>query len=399
MLTRRVTRWLILLTLIGVVAGVAGLTMRGHGTVDMIAAIRAADEGRVDEAREVAYALAEQPDQLDASALLRGVCLLRENRITDAMSSLHLLRPEGELRPLILRFQGEGYYRNGQLAEAIWVLQQLVHDNPDDVDGHRWLASACYDLGNQNAAIVHLHEVARLAPTDYRPHWMLGVILRDGEQYTESVKELQTAWSLNPPEPTRSKVAQFLVRGLHAEHRYQDALDFLASLPPDNNLKVLTAVCQFNLSQVADADDTLRGVTEPEDRDLAIEWYKLRAELLDLKQDSPGLIKCLEEATSRFVHDEKLRYRYAMALKAAALDDAAQRELDTWKLLDERKRRLIALNQQATREPDNPEVRLQLAAVCRELGHEELAVMWESAAIACRRSAELAAESAQTAAE
>jgi tetratricopeptide (TPR) repeat protein len=119
--------------------------------------------------------------------LLQSVFQLRTSAPQNALRTLLTLDLNGPLRHDILLYSGEALYRTGRLREARNALAMLVEEVPDSVDAHRWLASTWYDLGANIPAIHHLTEVTRLAPTDYRPHWLMGVMYRDFENYPEAI--------------------------------------------------------------------------------------------------------------------------------------------------------------------------------------------------------------------
>jgi tetratricopeptide (TPR) repeat protein len=329
------------------------------------------------------------PEFEDEAALLQGVCLLRQDRVQEALSTLHLLKAEGPWKEQILRYQGEAFHRHGQLGEASYMLSQLTSEFPDNVEGHRWLASTYYDLGAQNESVHHLQEVVRLAPEDYRPHWMMGVIFRDFEDFPRSIEHLKRGWELQPPPAVKTQIGIYLARSLRAVHQYEEALSFLGQCEQINEIRILTAMCQFSLTSADEAAALLRETAEPEVESSAIEWFTLRADLSDQQGKPDEVLAILLEAVERFPQEEDLRYRYSLALKGAGREDEAVAQMEIWSTNKELKEQLIALNQQATREPQNAEVRFALEDVCRQLGRENLAVMWHNAGEACRKSNDL----------
>ncbi len=99
------------------------------------------------------------------ATLLEAVLLLRGNRVESALSTLAGLDQEGPLRHEILLAAGEALNRLQRYGEAELALTVVAREQPDNVDGHRWLGATYYDLGAFDGAIVELNHVVRLAPT------------------------------------------------------------------------------------------------------------------------------------------------------------------------------------------------------------------------------------------
>ncbi|MEI7702381.1 MAG: hypothetical protein WCK86_21495, partial [Planctomycetia bacterium] len=114
------------------------------------------EDGLESLARRDFAGVRERIRQLDArqdvpgyGGLLQANFFLRTGDPGSALRSLGGLDARGPLRFKILEFTGQALYEAGQLWDARDVLTTLVNEQPDHVNGHRWLGSAYYDLGAQ----------------------------------------------------------------------------------------------------------------------------------------------------------------------------------------------------------------------------------------------------------
>jgi tetratricopeptide (TPR) repeat protein len=330
--------------------------------------------------------------QLDArkddpgyGGLLQAIFFLRTGDQRSALRTLSGLDARGPLRVEILEFTGQALYEAGQLWDARDVLTTLVNEQPDHVNGHRWLGSAYYDLGAQYEAVFHLDQVAKLAPDDYRPHWLMGVIYRDLESYSESVQHLQRAWELQPPAGVREQVAVFLSRSLRAEHKYDVALQYLTQCAESPDVLVERASCEFSLGRSDDAFQSLNRSTVPEDDESGTAWYLLFGEILEGQDKPEEALTRYEEGIRRFPFEEDLQYRIAVVLQSLGRKERAAEEMKAWEQRNALKNRLIELNKVAAKELDNAAVRRELADVCRQMQRPKHAEMWAAAALACEQ--------------
>jgi tetratricopeptide (TPR) repeat protein len=335
--------------------------------------------------RERIRQLDSQQDDPGYGGLLQANFFLRTGDPGSALRTLGGLDARGPLRLKILEFTGQALYEARQLWDARDVLTTLVNEQPDHVNGHRWLGSAYYDLGAQYEAVFHLEQVARLAPDDYRPHWLMGVIYRDLESYGESVQHLQRAWELKPPAGVQETVAVFLSRSLRAEHKYDVALQYLTQCAETPDVLVERASCEFSLGKSDDAFQSLSRSTVPDDDESGTAWYLLFGEILEGQNKMQEALARYEEGVRRFPFEEDLQYRIAIVLQSMGMKDRAAEEMKVWEQRNALKNHLIELNKVAAKELDNAAVRRQLADVCRQMQRPKHAEMWDAAALACEQ--------------
>ena len=166
--------------MIGLVVGAGLLAMRGFRPTnptlaDGLRCVEQADSEGVDR---IEQALIQQ-GSTDEATVVRSAWLIRRGRYDLALNRLTPEMIAGPLKRQVLRLAGESLFHLGELERAEVLLMKLVAEHPDEVAAHRLLAVMYYDLGSPALALKALEAVVRLAPLDYRPHKMAGIILKD----------------------------------------------------------------------------------------------------------------------------------------------------------------------------------------------------------------------------
>jgi tetratricopeptide (TPR) repeat protein len=358
-------------------SAVSGRTLYSQG----LTALESRDYAEV---RRIIGLLEAQQPPTEFADLLQATFQLRSNSPQSALRTLLALDLSGPLRQDILLLSGEAFYRAGQLADARQALSTLLAEAPDVVDAHRWLASTWYDLGANVPAIHHLTEVTRLAPDDYRPHWLMGVMYRDFENFPEAIRHLKAAWERNPPPEVRDLIGVYLSRSLQADHQYEPALGFLKQCQPTPAVQVETARAEFSLTRADSAEQRLRETPVPDEEQAGIDYFLLYGEILEARGDLQQAIEKYAAGAARYPFDEDLQYRFAIALKASGETAKSESAMAEWNRRNELKKRLVELNKTASEQPDNADARRQLADICRQMNRPQLAAMWDAAAAACK---------------
>lgn len=330
--------------------------------------------------------LRQQNPDSDYAELLEAAVSIRTGSPDQGLRRLSRMNVEGPRRREILLLSGEALYQLNMLAEARGTLVQLVSEDPDSVDGHRWLSSIWYDLGANAQAIHHLTEVTRLDKYDYRPHWLMGVMYRDFENFPESIRHLEAAWVRKPPQGVRNDIGVFLSRSLQAEHQYEKALSYLQSCDPIPDVLVEKSKALFNLTRTQEAGEILQQCEVPTDDQSGSEYFLTFGDVLEARGDQKGALGKYEEGVAKFPHNEDLQYRLATILKALGESERATVEMAKWEKKNALKNRLVELNKVAAEQPDNAQVRFELSDICEQMQRPALANMWKAAAEACKKT-------------
>jgi tetratricopeptide (TPR) repeat protein len=117
-----------------------------------------------------------------------------KKRAVAALDKAAALKPED---PVILQKMGDAYLFRGEAQKAEAVLAKLYEAQPD-IPGLREKLINVYFRTNKDKAAAMLQELKKDAPTDPRPHMLLGQMAVDEERYAEGLEHFQTALLLDP---------------------------------------------------------------------------------------------------------------------------------------------------------------------------------------------------------
>jgi tetratricopeptide (TPR) repeat protein len=381
------------LCLIAVLAGVTAAAFRTNSVraaaEKVPSALMALDRGDAAPAEQALASLKGRQGFEHEANLLEAALLLSRQKPNEALAALAKIDPNGPLRRQTLLCAVRALYAQNQLLEAEAILRTLVTENPEDADAHRWLAAIYYDIGAFDASKRLLEKVISLAPDDYRPHRLLGLMNRDFEDYKEAVTEYERALRLSPPATDRNEMMVEMARARIALLQYEGALHHLKLVHPNASTHALAAQCHIAAGRIPEAKEELALSTgiDPNER-LAL---MLEADVLSLEKKDEEALAVLRRAVSAHPHDAECRYRLALLLQRLGRKAESEAEMARWQETRNLMTRLTDLNTEAVRDPANAKLREDLAVVCAALGKRELSEMWKRAAAACRAAAGAAA--------
>lgn len=321
----------------------------------------------------------------DQIQLLRGGLLLRTGDSRGAIAELMRVRPDGELREQSLLLLCEAFYQLKQWNDAAAVAQELLRRHPDHVEAHRWLGAAYFDLGALTQAEQHLRELARLAPQDYTPHRLLGVIYIDFEQYKSAIAHFQQALERNPPSAIIGEIRLELAKALIKHNQFEEALRTLDFqwLPDNVEPRVVRAECLWTMSRQEEAKRELDKARTATPDDPKVLWLTARMALDENRIDDA--LKSLQQVIAIEPTNHQALYEISLAYRRLGKVPEAQDFLERRNAAHTLYERLVELNKQAIKEPENATIRQELATVCDQLGKKELAAVWRDAAAALKR--------------
>lgn len=320
--------------------------------------------------------------------LLHGAYRLRRGNPEAALRELSARRPDGELRAPVLLHVVESFYQLGKLAEAEMIARQLEQEQPENTDAHRWLAAIYYDLGALNSAIKELGVVTTLAPNDFQPRHLLGLIYFDSDKYAEATKHYRKALALEPSPKQRRQIIHNLAQALVKTREYQAALDVLEQASVDAFLLALKSQCQWGLGEHGRARQTLKQaeVLDPDERLVLL----LKARI-EIEADNPqAAVEPLQRHLDRDPHDFECRYQLALSYRSLGQSERYKTEIARMQESKELRRQLSDFGEQAVDRPRDAKIRDRVADVCDKLGKHRLAQTYRQAASACRRATGIA---------
>ena len=320
----------------------------------------------------------------DHAHLLRGESQFARRRPDLALAALNRVKPDGPLGLRAAVDTGKCQLELRDFREAYRTFALVTEADPRNLDGHRGLAAAAYDMGQLGAAIEHLQKVADLDPSDARPHRLIGLITKDMSQLPEAVTAYREALRRGLPDGVRREVRGELSAVLVQQAQFADALAVLDEETPAGN----DAGPEWFATRAA----SLRGIGKRNEAvelvDVALGKHptagllRLRGQLLLDDGRGADAVAPLEQAVKQTPTDHEARYLLAQAYGGVGRKDEAAREL---KRVDELRKdftQLTELSRDAMAKPWDAGVRLKLAELCDRLDKPQLAAMWRSAAAA-----------------
>lgn len=338
-----------------------------------------------EEVSRAATVLEKHPEFQQHARLLRGCILLGNGKVSRALGEFSRTKPEGAIRFPALLYAGQALYRIGNLTDAGQVLAALVSEDPGNAEAHRWLGAVYYDMGMQSAAMAELAEAIRLNPLDYRPHRLLGSMCTDQALFADAIEHYRTALRLGKEIP-QPEIEVDLAALLVGRNQFEEALESLSNSKATSTVWALRADCYDGLGQPEKSRDAVRKaiLANPSDpRALVLFGTQ---QLFD--GNPQGAIEPLTELLKQDPHDAAARYQLAMAYLKLGQTEAWQREMEKQEASNKLHDRFHEAVIQAGREPENVEIRKELASIAGSMGKSEVAKRWAMAAIACRNAVE-----------
>ena len=322
----------------------------------------------------------------DEAIVLQCAWLARRGHHDEVLRQLPQRLATGPLRRHVLKLVGESLFRVGDLQQAEVALTTVAAEFPDEVEAHRLLAVMYYDLGSNGLALNAVAHVQRLAPLDYRPHHLAGLINADAENFQDAIKQLRLALEKGPLAPMASDIRRELARTLIRVREYQAAIDVLEADVVSAERSALLAECHWSLGDKARATELVDEVLtlEPDN----VPSLRVKARLLEDQGKTDEAIAVLRRILAAEPHDVERRYQFVQLLGIRGLAEEHDREQQEYLRYRSLQDRLVALNLKASAEPDAVAPRQELVEVCRALGRTQLAAMWQRAVTFCEQRRE-----------
>jgi tetratricopeptide (TPR) repeat protein len=160
---------------------------------------------------------------------LRGLYLIRSGSPQASLVPLRDAARAESLRPRAAIAAAQAYYDLGQFQAVQQVLNDVLQQQPDNIDAHRLLAALYYDLGVNPRAIHHLETVSQLDLQDPRPHRLIGLMRKDFQDYPAAVEAYQAALARHPKPALAAEIRLELAESLISQREYAAALTTLAA--------------------------------------------------------------------------------------------------------------------------------------------------------------------------
>jgi tetratricopeptide (TPR) repeat protein len=313
---------------------------------------------------------------------IAGVALMRENKYSEALNAFGGAVQNADLAADTMTLSGEALVYLNQRAEAENLLLQALTINPEQVDAHRWLASLYYDMGAHDHAAAHLRRITELAPDDYRPYRLLGLMNKDFEDYETAVTNYDSALEREPPVLVKAEVLLEKAQSLAKLRKYDQARTALASpllqevKQPEfiTMMKGTLAECLLDEGKPAEAEPIITEILEIDPQNLNA--LVLRGTLLQLNNQLPEAAQVLTQAVNSDPYDYTARFKLAQVYQGLGNADLAKTTLAEAEKLKVLREKFSRLHQEAAADLTNVDVRYAMGETALELGRPDLAAVW-----------------------
>src|SRR5581483_454840 len=183
-----------------------------------------------DRLERIKYELAHLQGRLDyepQASLLRGKLLLAAKRYELALDELSIADSDPETQVQAQVMAGEALFAMHRFYDAGAAWTRALQLDPNNLDACRWLGVAYFELGAVEVAIGYLHRVAERAPSDPRPHRVIGLIYTGVDEFGPAAEAYREALRRGPDHPQAEEVRVELARALNEYHQDAEALSVL----------------------------------------------------------------------------------------------------------------------------------------------------------------------------
>ncbi len=277
--------------------------------------------------------------------------------------------------------------RSDQRLLASEALRAALRPGPEEPAVLRPLISLCYQQGDESAALDYCDRLIEVAPRDYFPWRVRGVIHRDWQQVVEAINDNRQALDRTPPDPIdiRRDLADLLTEtGDFAAARVQ--LDLVLQSPSANERD---EVRQVTLLRWEDKPEEALAAAEKvlarQPGNVAARLYRglLQLDRGDTQSARDDLVRVLDVQPANDVAHFKLAEAY---LRLDKPDLAAHHQRESRRLVAE-ERLVSELVRQAAAEPHNADVRWKLVRHFESRNQKDEVARWTSAAHAAEQAA------------
>lgn len=343
-------------------------------------ALAAVDAQRFDRVQRELDALETTTGYTVQCHFLRGVLLLQQQRFFPALDEFGHSVDDPELRVRTLLHSGEALYRVQNFQAAIGLLVQVLGTEPDSIAAHRWLAAAYYDLGLRDQAMRHMLRVSELDLSDARPHRLMGLIQKDFENFAAAVRSYRESLRRNPQHADREAILLELAECHVKLRQHEDALTALAECRPAPSRWALEAECHYGNSNLVEARRRIEQTLEAAPANLRA--LLLQGTILLDEGNVEAAVKVLSQAAAGYPKDYTVRYKLGQAYRRLGDSQNADEQARIAAEIKRLRLQFSELHETAAAEPNNADVRCQLAILAGQLDRPDLARVWFQAALA-----------------
>lgn len=355
------------------------------------AAVAALDAGNWSLARKYLRDLKAVQPSSPKTHFVRGALLFEKGHNYPALEELEKARQDAELETSALTLIGEAWYRLERHLEAEAALEEVLKQEPNSVEAHRWLAASYYDLGAVPNAMFHLQRTAELDPNDPRPHRLLGLIHKDFERYETAIPFYKESLRRSDEQEDAAKIRQEMAVCQIRSRSYGEALATLEQCSDEPECEVLRAECHHAQGRLEEAKAALARALKQDKENL--DGLLLQATILLEEGGAKQAVAALTRALEKHPRDYTVHFILAQAYDQAGEPALAAEQRKVAEEIRAIRHEFAQLHRDAGDRPRDVAVRLRLAALAQQLNRPDLAQVWLRSAAALQPAPAPAGES------
>ncbi len=318
------------------------------------------------------------PAVRDPRLLLQAGLLVRNGRADDAANALQRMSSEWQQRPETQQLWGEVFYSLGRLHDAETQFLALLSEDPSRGDLHLWLGVIYYDQMQLDRCLREMKRSIRLAPDDFRPHRLLGMLYHRFYRFSDSANYFQEALRLGGI-PDQSDIVGHLAQAQLFNRDYSSVVELIARVPePSGELWAMLAEAHLNLgSDEKLIDDCVeKGLKAgPHERRV----LQIAGQIFIERGRVEEAIALLNEILKTVPHFERAHYLLARAYLKLGRQEEYERSMQQFKVAEEIKKEHRDLARRMAENSVDEEALARAEYLAAEMGEPELVKLYSRA--------------------
>ena len=312
--------------------------------------------------------------------LLKGLWLTQVGKLDEAIVYLGKAAEHDALSVEANTAAAQCLYQSGLYLQAINAAQVALQRDATALDARRWLAAAYYDLGAVSHAVTELERISAEAPHDARPSRLLGLIAKDGEDFSRAIDYYSESLKRDPAQPELGTMLSEMAECQLRLNQFEAALATLKDCERSAAVLTLQADCLSSLGRVDDAHARLNYALK---LDAGYFPAKLAQGKLHLDQGrTADAARLLSEAVQLNPQISQAHFHLSQALRRLGKEEQADEELLRRQEVQALERAFSDVHVAAANQPDDAEIRCRAGELALRLGKHKLAHVWFRAALA-----------------
>ncbi len=343
-------------------------------------ATRALDAGDFEKAEKIRLELKNSTPQfqplataIEALMLVKRGQLDQALRMAEDLSTLQVMQADSYV------IAGEVFQIQNRLLEATNAFANALELNPEHVRAHLWIGALYYDTGAMRLATTHLRKAAELEPNEINALLLSAKIFQDYEQFNDAILDYRLALERITNEKLALNVKVRLAECLCEIRELEQAHQVLEQAPEVPAVLACRAAIAEANADFAKASELSRKALSVNPANSVAGMVLARIQLTERKwSEAQQVLETLVEASP---YDHEPRLLLGRALVGAGDEARGQEEIQRATTLKDNFLKFADLHQEAIRNPEDANLRVELGVLAESLGKNDLARTWYRAAL------------------